>query len=167
MDKRAREMRRESDKKIVLGIKKKLAGVNGIPVAGKMLDAEEAAAMFQAQVDRTLRSERLYAQFLGAIADEDRGHKELKQARRDFRNYVVARYGGAPSDLDAFGFEPDKVVVKSVETKKLAAEKARQTRKARHTMGKRQKEKIKGVVPAEPPATEEAKAKGGDKKGSE
>ena len=60
---------------------------------------------------------------------------------------------------------PDKVVEKSVETKKVAAEKARRTRKARHTMGKWQKEKIKGVVPADPPAAAEDKAKGGgDKK---
>ncbi len=51
--------------------------------------------------------------------------------------------------LAQFAYGPAAPRHKTAETKALAAVKARETRKARHTMGVRQKKQIKGEAAAE------------------
>ena len=63
-------------------------------------------------------------------------------------------FGGSIDTLATFGLEPRKTpaTVPPVE-KVVAVQKALATRKARNTMGPKQKAKIKGTVPATAPAT--------------
>ena len=57
------------------------------------------------------------------------------------KSYMSTAFGLILAD---FGTAPVKHGVKSPAVKALAAERMRATRKARHTLGKRQKAKIKG-----------------------
>ncbi len=70
---------------------------------------------------------------------------------RAFNDLVLSMYANQPTVLAEFGVPPRKTPTKTVETKQGAIEKALATRAARHTMGKRQKEKVKGVVPSPEP----------------
>jgi len=76
--------------------------------------------------------------------------------RQDLRTYILGSYGTAALQmLQDFGFTPPKPRggKKTASTKAQAVVQAKATRVARHTMGKRQKAKIKGTAPAQPVTT--------------
>jgi hypothetical protein len=60
--------------------------------------------------------------------------------------YVKAAYGNSPDVLADFGIQTKARVPLTVDAKLTAAAKRAATRAARHTMGKRQKNAIKGDV---------------------
>jgi hypothetical protein len=62
-------------------------------------------------------------------------------------------FAGQVDALSDFGLTGRKTPVVSPETRVAAANKAKATREARHTMGKKQKAAIKGTVAPTAPAT--------------
>jgi hypothetical protein len=80
------------------------------------------------------------------------------------KTLIVMTYGTkAANVLEDFGFPPAKQPKKAAKVKAVAVDKSLATRAARHTMGKKQKAKIKGVVtapeaPPSPPAPAPAPA---------
>jgi hypothetical protein len=58
--------------------------------------------------------------------------------------FIRSKFGNVVTKLGAFGLKPRKVRKVSTRTKLAALAKSRATREARHTMGKRQRAKIKG-----------------------
>ncbi len=66
-----------------------------------------------------------------------------------YRRYVVNRFGNAPSTLEDFGIARKGRLPLTAEQKAAAALKRDATRKARHTMGTRQRAQVK--APAVPP----------------
>ena len=64
---------------------------------------------------------------------------------RALKAWVVTQFGADSKEALDFGFAPSKVTPKTAETKALAAQKGRATRKARHPLGK-------GTVPSTAPA---------------
>jgi hypothetical protein len=70
------------------------------------------------------------------------------------RQALQVMFAGSLETLAEFGLKPRKLPVALTSDEKAAAAlKAKATRKARNTMGPRQKAKIKGTVPATAPAT--------------
>ena len=65
--------------------------------------------------------------------------------------YAIASYGKSSPMLAQWGFTPETPVVKSVAVKAMAVAKGANTRVERHTMGTRQKAKIRGSAPVAPP----------------
>jgi hypothetical protein len=78
----------------------------------------------------------------------------MRAVIRKYETYLQGLYNGLPDVLADFGLAPPKARAVSVATKGQAVVKSRATRQARHTMGKRQRQKVKGEVssPAAPPA---------------
>src|SRR3979409_1544989 len=70
---------------------------------------------------------------------------------RGLREHLLNVFGDTSPALADFGLAPPKKPVTTPEKKDAAADKMRATRAARHTMGKKQKKAIKGVVPATAP----------------
>jgi hypothetical protein len=71
-----------------------------------------------------------------------------------YRSWVVATYGNAPSTLADYDVTPRKVPTPLTAEQQVAkAQKAAATRKARNTMGSKQKKSVKGTVPAAVPTT--------------
>ena len=71
-----------------------------------------------------------------------------------YRSWVVATYGNAPSMLADYDVTPRKVPAPLTAEQKVAkAAKAKATRTARNTLGKKQKKSVKGTVPAAVPVT--------------
>jgi hypothetical protein len=72
---------------------------------------------------------------------------QSKPAYDDIKQAVLFTYGRNPAVLSEFGLTAKKQAgAKDVATKQAAIIQAKATRIARHTMGSRQKQKIKGVV---------------------
>jgi len=69
-----------------------------------------------------------------------------------YRTWLVATNGNAPSTLADYGLTPRKSATPLTSAQKVAkAAKAEATRKARGTMGKKQKKDVKGTVPTTAP----------------
>lgn len=101
---------------------------------------EADSAVFRAAEEARLRYLRLAA--------ESRATKKVANARQlALRSYVTLHFGGAAVDvIGDFGFAPKAAPTRSAATLMQAIAKAKATRVARHTMGKRQRLAIKAPV---------------------
>ena len=80
-------------------------------------------------------------------ADRDERTKTAKFVN-NLRRVVVGMFAESPDTLGVFGLAPPKVGKKTAATKADAAAKLVATRKARHTMGSKQKKPIHGTAPS-------------------
>jgi hypothetical protein len=94
-----------------------------------------------------------------AIAAREANEAAAEQFAKDVQAGALATFGENSQEYKAFGFAPRKKPIELThEQKETKYKKLLATRAARHTMGKRQKEAVKGVVA--PPAAPEAPASG-------
>jgi hypothetical protein len=97
----------------------------------------------------TQASAAAYKAWLQAVAKERATTKAINTPLLEaLRHYVAAVFGTNSDEYLAFGFAPPKPRVKSPEAKVIGAAKMRATRKARHTMGRKQRLAITGAVPS-------------------
>ncbi len=95
-------------------------------------------------------------QYRSAVNDEQMIQAQMRSLRSGVRGIIQARLGANNPAVTQFGFLPTKPAKKSAESKATAVVKAKATRSARHTMGKNQKEEIRGAsttAPAAPATT--------------
>ena len=129
----------------------------GLLIAG--IEAHQPNALFAAAgksvpaatVIATLKE--IVAAYEARLAAHGRMHEAVLAARtlirqdralvRDVRQNIQMLYGSAAGTLVEYGLEPRKMQVLTEEQKVLKATRAKATRLARHTMGKRQKARIK------------------------
>ena len=93
----------------------------GLLVGGKSYTTSDVAALFQSIIDAVNASNAAHAAYLEAS-------QKSASLIADNRSFIRDKYGSVTPDVKA-----------------AAAEKAKATRTARHTMGKKQKAKITGV----------------------
>ena len=138
------------DAKVISGIQKHLSNVSVIPLAGKQFSPGDLSKVFQGQIDSANAVVATRAAWKGAVQSDRATATVVTQLLQALRAYVVNQFGEDPQILADFGFTPRKKAKPSPETQVSAVAKRDATRKARHTMGKKQKKDIKGTVP---PAT--------------
>ena len=86
-----------------------------------------------------------YAAWRGQVAKQRVLERQLREFVRMLESIIRIENGRSPSALADFGLEPSKKTgPRTAEAKAVMVEKAKATRIERHTMGKRQKLKIKG-----------------------
>jgi hypothetical protein len=116
---------------------------------GQTVSSDDAIATLQAQIDALNASAAAYQAWLQAVAKQRAAYAATALPMlAAIRTYVAAAFGPQSDEYLAFGFKPPKKAVKSPEAKVVGAVKLRATRKARHTMGSKQRLAIKGEVPA-------------------
>jgi hypothetical protein len=147
--------RQNTNRKIVGAIKSHLRA--SITLAGAKYAPVTLAKMFQEGIDVADASDRAAKTWHLAVAAEREKTEALAAVQTSLRNYVSATFGEASTEFADFGFVPRTVTPVDAATKANAVVLRAATRKARGTVGKKQKRKIKGtaVAPAEPadPAT--------------
>jgi hypothetical protein len=112
-----------------------------IDIDGKTYTLAQLKAVYQDELDvRVLKA---------LLTKRARVHAQRLAADRALKPWVLNKFGGKSGQPLEFGFPPAKVTVLTSDQKLRAVELRKATRDARRTMGKRQKEKIKGVLPAE------------------
>jgi hypothetical protein len=137
--------------KALAGIQQHLTGVTTLTLNNVDYTPAQLIALFQAAVLKekaTTVADKAYHDAVGAERESEQKIAPLRQA---LKGAVASRFGASSSTMSDFGFKPRKVRAPKAATVAKAVEQRNATREARGTKGKRQKEKIVGTLPAEPP----------------
>jgi hypothetical protein len=143
LDKRSRAARKASLSQIVVGIQKHFASTRKLIVASKEYTPEQLAQVFQNELDTIAAIETLEAQRKKARLVERRTYNGNRLMHFAFERIVRGAFSDARVLAD-FGYKSETKGKRTVEAKVAALAKAKATREARHTMGKKQRKKVRG-----------------------
>jgi hypothetical protein len=141
------------DGQIVRAVHAALSNVASLPAAGRPYSPPELAAVVQRRIDAASAVGQAKAQWLDAVKAYAAADAEAIPVVRALKQYVINLFGETSPVLAEFGFVAPKRASLTPEQKAAAVAKRAATRKARHTMGKKQKKAIHGAVPATGPAS--------------
>ena len=119
-----------------------------IAIDGETHKVSEVIAMYQTCLDTRAALKTLRAQIKETLASRATAESVRRAADRALKPWVINQYGASSQQAHDFGFPPPKVPVRTVEEKADAVALSKATRKARHTMGSKQKQEIKGTIVA-------------------
>jgi hypothetical protein len=119
-----------------------------VAINGRKHAHAEVTAVYQRSIDARAKVASLRAQLAEALDEVGDADATRMEADRALKAWVRGEFGVESTEANDFGFPAPKKAVLTVEQKVLAVERGRATRKARGTMGRRQKEGIRGVVAA-------------------
>jgi hypothetical protein len=137
-----------------------------VPINGAQTKVSDLIETYQDCLDTraTLNTQR--AQVKETLASRTTAESKRRAADRALKPWVINTYGANSQQAHDFGFPPPKAPVRSADEKADAVALALATREARHTMGAKQKKKVKGTIsvptaPAAPAITVQAAPSGG------
>jgi hypothetical protein len=149
----AKPTRSDRNRTMIAGMQKHLSGTPTITLDGKPFTLAAAIKPLQDEIDaagQTLVAEGTYHD---AVAAEQATVTVGEPVYRALKAFVLNLYKGQADVLGDFGVTVVARQVPTAATKAAAAAKAKATRTARGTGGKRQKAAIKGTVVAAPATT--------------
>ncbi len=161
MSTRSRTSLHARDAQAIVGILKRLGPADTFFFGGVAYTASELAALFQSRIDAGRQVETKRGEWLAAVEADRALGKKVDAAYLGLREIVRQRFDNAPDALADFGMSPRKVGKVDPLGHVVAAEKRRATRKARHTMGAKQKLAIHGSITADDVANAVVAAVGG------
>jgi hypothetical protein len=135
------------DRKVAAATRKFLGGITSLPVGSQVLTPEQIAQVFDARVTSGEAVQTAAAARTAAVKANRDKRSQTAPFVAAFRRVVQGMFSESPDTLAQFGLAPPKTAEKSVAVKADAIAKNKATRAARHTMGSKQKAKVKGDVP--------------------
>lgn len=111
------------------------------------LTRDQLAARLGRFIASAEKTKAKHREYLAAVEAERRTFSELRPTYDCAASIVRGHHGRESRRLLDFGIAPARPRNVSAATQYVAAEKAKATREARGTMGKRQREKIRGELP--------------------
>jgi hypothetical protein len=126
------------------GIDKNLSKQPSIVLGGKAWAPNVLAQVYRNWIAKADTADSADIAAAKARKERDDAEKALVVIDRDFQAYVEALHGRTSATLNDYAFKPARKRRMKVKDKAQAQEKAKATREARHTMGKRQKSRIRG-----------------------
>ena len=127
-------------------LKKYVTPKTEIPIDGTPYKLAEVIDVFQSSLDARAEIMAKRSELKASLSKR----KEIEDTRRSvdvgLRAWVASKFGANSKEAHEFGYPPRKATKKDVATKFHAVEQSIATREARHTMGKKEKEKVKGTV---------------------
>jgi hypothetical protein len=125
-----------------------------IGVNGRKHAHAEVVAVYERCVDARAKVANLRAQLAEALEEVGTADVARMEADRALKAWVRGEFGVESTEANDFGFPAPKKPTMSAEQKALAVARGKATRKARWTMGKKQKQEIRGTIAvAERPTT--------------
>jgi hypothetical protein len=142
--------------KISDGVDKYFSKVKSLTVGGTTFTPKSLVAVLNAENDASSAVDSTRAQLGDQVVTHRTAKAKAKALRSALKVFILGTYGKeAVQMLGDFGMSVPKATGKrTVETKAQAVAQAKATREARHTMGKKQKQLIKGTVPSTAAAAE-------------
>jgi hypothetical protein len=130
-----------TNQKVSEGVDKHFAKVKNLTLAGVTYTPATLKATFAAETDAHNALDQSRAQLKEQVATARAAQAKASAARKGLKAYVLGNYGAqAVNVLADFGMTPPKTPgPKTSLAKAQAAARAKATRKARHTMGKRER----------------------------
>ena len=142
-----------SDSNIVTGFQKHLMSGPPLLIAGATYSSADIIKMFEERVAALKANEAARAAMLTTLSKGNQELTSTKALAAAVRRYLEVMFSHDSAALADFGLKPKKKPAKlSGAASVTKVEKAKATRTARHTLGKKQKAKIKGVIPEATPA---------------
>ncbi len=121
----------------------------GIVAASEKVSQKDLLGAIDERTAATNAADAARAVYLKAVADEREVMERTDEMLGLLRDYVHVVFRGQIDVLADFGLAPRRTTgPRKLADKAAAAAKGKATREARHTMGRRQREKIHGVVPS-------------------
>ncbi len=149
--KRARRDRVAAEQMLIDGLIKNAATFGSAVIDGVRMTTADMIAKLQERIDGDRAVESTRAAWLQAIKVEEEERARTKQYVSGVRQALIVAFGRQIDTLAQFGLTPPALHVRTPEEKLAVIAKGKATRLARHTMGPRQKAKIKGTVAAAAP----------------
>jgi hypothetical protein len=142
---------KENNSSIAHAIDEHFARIKSLMLAGDSYTPATLKAIFLANNDAIGAVESKQAELRQLLLAKEASDAKTSRVRRALKSYLLGLHGPeAVALLAEFGFAPARATP-NLETRALAVQKMLATRKARHTMGRRQRERIKGEAPPEAP----------------
>jgi hypothetical protein len=116
-------------------------------LAGRAYKRDDIVQILQSLLDAIEAVRIAEAQLKGARTVRANVAKRVQPIERALERFLRAVYGADSAKLLTFGVKPERPRKVTIQTKADAVEKGRATRKARGTMGKKQRLKIKAKLP--------------------
>jgi hypothetical protein len=126
------------------GIRTRLADEKVVVLSDERFTPGELIEVYKQHLDALRRIWELDIERALAIEKERAIDKRVKAVTRDLKSFIGGRHGLTSVTMREFGLAPNKVPKMSAMAKKVANEKRQATRKARRTMGRKQRARIKG-----------------------
>ncbi|MGH7440790.1 MAG: hypothetical protein ACRENE_34300 [Polyangiaceae bacterium] len=158
--------RSDRSRKMIAGVQKHLGSLSAIVVRGVSYTPAAVVKAMQGSIDAADTTATAAAAFHKATAAERETSSATDGLYRGMRAYLVNLYALQPDVLADFGIELANRQAPDASTVANAVAKRADTRVARHTMGKRQKQKVTGATagattaPAPAPAPAQPAPKG-------
>ena len=141
------------DLKAIAGVDKYFSNTPSLELEGTSYTPVVLKGILQGEVDAEKALDDARAKVRELMGSTRNARAQARALRKALRTYLLASKGpGAAQLLAEFGFVLKAKSTPTVATKAQAKVKTQATRAARHTMGSRQKQAIKGQAP-ETPAT--------------
>jgi hypothetical protein len=132
---------------LIRGVRKHLSH-KPIVICSVEYTAEQIIAVFQHEIDNLRASSAARTAWLQSVKHQLAGFEATTRPMIEAVHHTAAAEFGLTSDeYREFGFQPPRPPQRTPESKVIAADKLRATRKARGTKGKRQRKALKGSVP--------------------
>jgi hypothetical protein len=128
------------------GLAKHFSNATPVTFAGRTYTRDQLASTLQELIDLRAKVEGRKASLAAAIATEATRAPTLIALERHLKAFVKATFTQAPEVLADFGISSKARTPQTTEAKALANARRAATRAARHTMGPKQKVKVKGDV---------------------
>jgi hypothetical protein len=139
---RSKSSRQSHLRKVLAGLKNSAASLPTFTIAQTTYTLARVAALIEADIAASDGATQSHAQWLEDVQRERQLHSQLDPLLSAIKQLVLVHWGHtqeSAAKLEEFGYAPRKKRVFTPEATAAAAEKARATRKARGTMGKRHK----------------------------
>ncbi len=142
MPKRSKLQRSDAAGRVLAGLAKRLADRDSFVLRGVSWTPAAVAALFQGQLDAIRAVDQARAVLATAVANERKVSKQARELEVQLKAFVSVLFGDSAALYGDFGWSlPKKPGPKTPMAKLTGAVKARATRLARGTMGKRQRKK--------------------------
>jgi hypothetical protein len=142
-----------ADQNLIDGLNKHAATITSIVLGGATATTKDIVATLQSRINSAKAASSTRASWLAAVQADQAERDRTKTYVSGLKQALLAAFVGQVDTLADFGLTARKPRVSTPEQKLAAATKAKATRAARHTMGKKQKAEIKGTVTPTAPAT--------------
>jgi hypothetical protein len=131
----------------IKALKANVASTKAVVVLGGVAHkASDVVAIYQACLDNRATLDTQRAEVKATLATLEAADAKRIETERALKPWMINTFGATSKEAHDFGYLPPKKPVQSVDTKAQAKVRREATRAARHTMGPKQKEKIKGTM---------------------
>jgi len=151
--KKNRQDQSAAEQKLIDGLNKHAQTITSLVIGGATMQTKDIITNLQALIASAGSVQSTRATWQSAVKTDRDERAKLKTFVSGLKQALLVAFAGSIDTLADFGLTARKVPVRTPEQKTAAAAKAKATRAARHTAGKKQKAAIKGTVPTTAPAT--------------